>query len=240
MHPDNLPALVAGRLDQDQVSLVESHVRECDSCKQEVDALARMRDAIHFYSESEHVAVRLLVAYTGGSLVGDPRSDVEAHLAECAHCQSEAETLRRLSPEDSPEPSRRNSPWKLAFAISTAASLVLGLTLVMRTEGPRVEQLPWISFQLLRSAGNVPVLRGDGPWSVNVVLPTSIQQATCKLSIVDGQGVPVHEQDVSTNRDGRVVILIRRLNGPGAYRLRVTPLSGESGTLEYPFIVERE
>lgn len=219
-HPEGLPWYVSGKLDPGEVAQVEEHLLRCPECREEVEALASMRETLLAYRDDLELLER----------VGGP---------EAAPAVSGAGEI----------PSRR-APWAWALiGAASAALLLLAAVPALRqlgggpSGGPiLLEAQPIVFLPLQRGVTEGPVLTGSGPWSIQVALPLGWPDAEYRLWIEreDGGAVRGSEARARPAAGGRLTVLLKSLPGPGRYRMRIEPELDDPGGgagSAYPFEV---
>lgn len=198
----------------------------------------------------------LLPWYVAGTLEPDEHRRVEDHLRGCPACRDEVEllgsmkeTLARHGLEEAPEAAgfagtiRKRDPWKVAFAGTMAATLLLGVALVAplifpERGGPGVREIRPVTFlPTHRGETSERLLVGEGPWALIVVLPSTAPPGPYALRIERGD-LTLVDESVTSDRDGRVALLVRGLAGPDDYRLvLVARDTVDPAEWVYPFTV---
>jgi hypothetical protein len=119
------------------------HLADCDDCRRRVakggdqaTASALLRKALGIDLD-EHVSELDIQAVAGGTLSGDRRDEVTAHLDQCRACAEEVRDLQAFIARSTPAGGRR---WRwTAGALAAAAVLIVGIALgwLSRSNGAR-------------------------------------------------------------------------------------------------------
>jgi len=219
-HPDVLPWYVSGKLEPAETAQVEEHLLRCPGCRAEVEALASMRETLLTYREDLETLERVVRPETVPPVTG-------------------AGEIRS-----------RWAPWAWALAGAACAALLLLAAVPALRQfggGPSrepilIEAQPMVFLPMQRGGIEGQVLRGSGPWPIQVVLPLGWPDAEYRLWIDrdDGRAVRGSELRVRPGTGGRLNVLLQALPAPGRYRLRVEPARdrpGSGAASSYPFEV---
>ena len=224
MSPNNqppalLPWYVSGKLDPTEAAEVEGHILHCPECRDEVEALESLRRTVLAYGNDLDLLER----------IDDPGTEPTG--AAPGMTRSRAKS------------------WSWGLAGAAAATLLLVVALpALRGHGPDsagkpllTEAPPIVLMPVQRGSGETDVLRGSGPWSIQLVLPLSWPDVECRVWIdrEDGGVVPGSEATVRPV-SGRLALILRTLDGAGRYRIMIE--AGQGGadsarTTAYPFEV---
>jgi len=261
-HPDLLPWLASDRIDGATAAEVRRHVDGCAACRREIEALLSLKDTMRRHDVPGHVSIADLVAYEGGEApesVG-PQS-LESHFAVCTACAEDLAALRRsrerLEAQSSGEnatggtaPRRQGPGIRLPVKVITlaaAAIVVVAVSLVltrgMRPERDRMEDLsPAMLSPTLRGAADEPVLAGEGPWALTILLPLGSVADRYAVTVErrDGSPLPGFELGAAAARQGTLTILLPRLPAPGDFVLKVRSAAAPgSESIDYRFSTSR-
>ena len=127
---DLLPWYANGTLGEDESRAFREHLRQCEACREEMDAIEQIRSELEQHGEAlleEHPTSERLVATVSGELKGPEAATVRRHIALCDACAREARwvTGDAVAGEEAPAPagSSRGSRWRWALPAAAAALL---------------------------------------------------------------------------------------------------------------------
>jgi anti-sigma factor RsiW len=256
-HPAELPWYVAGTLEPEKIRLVELHLNHCPACREEARALASMQATLRTDVGQDHVTGAELVAYATGVLSGRGAVHrVRRHLGDCPPCRERLNRLRQDSDarpapvveSATPVPAATDRRWR---KVGLAAAIVLAVVLIgvvaVKIPGWRPQVAPAIDPERDANVVFMPptrgdaarrVLRGPGPWSIRLVLPSTAPAGPYRLTIGREGVAPRFEDTVLSGNEGAFPVDIPPLEGSGEYLLRLVPLADvDAGPYDYPFEV---
>jgi hypothetical protein len=250
-HPDRLPWLVAGRLDSPQARRLAEHLRSCDTCRAEAEALASMRRSLVAIHGHDHVGSDDLLAFSEDSgLSGARRAAIAAHLAGCGDCAEDERLLRGAAAPGAPRPAggvRFTAGRHLGLAAALAAAVVaLGVFIVARrmerpapASGPaatRPEATSAVTLFASPSRGfRGPMVLAPGALRpITVLLPLDAAPGSYRLSLErpDG-GVQSDGTPRAADENGVVRAMLPAITTPGPYRLVLR--QDRPDGVEYPY-----
>lgn len=258
-HPVMLAWYAAGALDSWTARQIEEHAQGCPSCRIEIEALGSMGATLRRHDGTDHLEVSDLIGFASGALPkGQDAAAVGRHLAACATCTEDLETLRAARKEyesASPEADRTvpegaagsqgaTARWRWAFFAAAAAVVLLTLPALrgLRGKPDSMEALEIHPIRLMTQTRGQDAgadLPGAGPWLIEIVLPFGAPSGEYDVHIVRRDTTPANAIDVRarTTPDGTLILLVRSLPDLGPYRVTATQAS--PGGPSYDFAVTR-
>jgi anti-sigma factor RsiW len=249
-HPALLPWYAAGTLDAWTARRIEEHLEACAACRLEQEQLASMSRTLRRGEGGSHVGVLDLVEFASGEAATGGETErgdaVRRHLAECAACRDEVETVRQARPRVGSESAGETRSaealrWRRAFLVAAAAAALLlvpatrALLPGRAVETPR-EVHPVRLLAQTRGGEEAAVLSGSGPWIVEVILPFGAPTGpyTVHLESPGGASRPV-ETRAQPNAEGILSLLLPGLSRAGSYAITVAPVAPTGKSYRYAF-----
>ena len=235
-HPDKLLWYVSGKLAADERRHVESHLFVCAECRSTARALESLKPGAERFGTPVHPTPEELDAFRQSSPGSRSveRARIEAHLNSCAACSEDLAALRQMSDRVP----AIGFPWRRRAVAAGFALLLAGPAIWFWLAGrePTITLMP-----SLRSPAAGAVLKGHGPWSVQLVPPSESGTGSYEMQVERPDGsvvasLPSFELAASQQA---IEIEIPVLPSPGSYRLGLKRAGPDGARVVlYPFRVE--
>jgi hypothetical protein len=234
-HPERLPWYAAGRLDAARASAIERHLRSCDACRAEVEALRSVYRGMRESAPGDHISPERLVDYNAGDprVAESERRLIEAHVRECHPCSADLAALERADAATNARHSRRLLGAAASLLLVAAAGWHLAGGRVARPESQAVARVVFPVAQ--RGPGAGPRLTGAGPWELEVWLPVHATASSylARIHRTDESSKPIFETVVAPSPGGdRILLLVSPGLRPGHHVLTLTA-GGSGGSDRY-------
>jgi anti-sigma factor RsiW len=257
LHPelgDDLPALIAGRLEGDALRRVQAHLATCTECSAFVEDLRPMVEGLDAGGGelfSEHPTSDALTAWASSG--ADAASAIGRHVELCASCALESAIARRTG-ATRPAPTALPRRYILPAAAAVLAAFSLGL-LFGRVVSPRgwtgAIELPVFPPTTRGEPAETTIHVELGQPTVVLPAPLSLPDDIApsdplRIEVVDERGkarsIVVSDRaglERRTEPSGALGIMLpARDLPPGRYTLRLRrDGSGGQALLEFPFVV---
>jgi len=257
-----LPWFVGGSLDEEQARRVAEHLEACGDCRGEAAALASMRDSLRLEDRTEHIEATDLVDWEAGEKTDPSRADrITQHLRECSACREDYEALvaagrasedardEEMPPAVVPGPAWRRPRIRTLAALAAAAAILAAVAVpVIRAlraiqPTPEEQQRPTAITTVTlspsqRGAEGPASLPGNGPWSIDVLLPFGAAEGVYEVAILEegGAAVPSLGGRAEGGRDARLRVMVPSLPRRGRYILRLLPPGSGAAPYLYSFL----